>query len=130
MGEGRAAIVATERSAGGNAGGWLPGGRAGKRALVTLCVAATAALVLPAVPAGASPKPSLKQSEAKLKKLNSQVDHQDNDYNKAKEQRQAAKKKLDALNKSVAQDQKTYEQLRERPGPFYIESDWTEEARK
>ena len=23
-----------------------------------------------------------------------------------------------------------YEQLRERPGPFYIESDWTEEARK
>lgn len=21
-----------------------------------------------------------------------------------------------------------YEQLRERPGPFYVESDWTEEA--
>lgn len=66
------------------------------------------------MPAQAAPKPSLKESQAKLKKLNSQVDHQDNDYNKAKEQRQAAKKKLDALNKSVAQDQKTYEQLRVR----------------
>jgi peptidoglycan DL-endopeptidase CwlO len=71
-------------------------------------------LTVPVLPAQAAPKPSLKESEAKLKKLNSQVDHQDNVYNKAKEQRQAAKKKLDALNKSVAQDQKTYEQLRVR----------------
>lgn len=77
-------------------------------------MAAAAALALPAVPAGASPKPTLKDSEAKLKKLNSQVDHQDNTYNKAKEERQAAQKKLAALNKSVAEDQKTYEQLRER----------------
>jgi cell wall-associated NlpC family hydrolase len=77
-------------------------------------VAASAALVLPATPAVASPKPSLKESEAKLKKLNSQVDHQDNVYNKAKEERAAAKEKLDALKKSVAADQKSYEQLRER----------------
>jgi cell wall-associated NlpC family hydrolase len=69
---------------------------------------------LPVSPAQAKPKPSLKDSEAKLHKLNSQVDHQDNIYNKAKEQRQAAKKKLDALKKSVADDQKTYEQLRVR----------------
>ena len=69
---------------------------------------------MPVLPAQAAPKPSLKESQAKLKKLNSQVDHQDNVYNKAKEQRQAAKKKLDALNKSVAEDQKTYEQLRVR----------------
>jgi cell wall-associated NlpC family hydrolase len=114
LGEGRAAIVATKRSADGNAGGWLPGGRVGLRALATLCVAASAALVVPAMPAEAKPTPSLKQSKAKLDKLNSQVDHQDNIYNKAKEERQAAKKKLDALNKSVAQDQKTYEQLRVR----------------
>jgi cell wall-associated NlpC family hydrolase len=106
--------VATKRSADGNAGGWLPGGRVGLRALATLCVAASAALVLPAVPAEAKPQPSLKESKAKLEKLNSQVDHQDNIYNKAKEERQAAKKKLDALNKSVAQGQKTYEQLRIR----------------
>ncbi|TQL94709.1 cell wall-associated NlpC family hydrolase [Actinoallomurus bryophytorum] len=66
------------------------------------------------MPAQAAPKPSLKESQAKLKKLNSQVDHQDNIYNKAKEERQAAKKKLDALNKSVSQDKKTYEQLRIR----------------
>lgn len=66
------------------------------------------------MPAQAAPKPSLKESQAKLKKLNSQVDHQDNLYNKAKEQRQAAQKKLSALKKSVADDEKTYEQLRKR----------------
>jgi cell wall-associated NlpC family hydrolase len=77
-------------------------------------VAASAALALPAVHADAAPKPTLKESQAKLKKLNSQVDHQDNAYNKAKEQRQAAEKKLAALKKSVAEDQKTYEHLRER----------------
>jgi cell wall-associated NlpC family hydrolase len=66
------------------------------------------------MPAQAAPKPSLKESQAKLRKLNSQVDHQDDIYNKAKEERQAAKKKLDALNKSVSQDKKTYEQLRIR----------------
>jgi cell wall-associated NlpC family hydrolase len=114
LGEGRAAIVATKRSADGDAGGWLPGGRVGLRALATLCVAASAALVLPAVPAGAKPQPSVKESQAKLRKLNSQVDHQDDSYNKAKEERQAAKKKLDALNKSVSDDKKTYEQLRIR----------------
>jgi peptidoglycan DL-endopeptidase CwlO len=114
LGEGRAAIVATERTTGDGAGGRLPGGRVGLRALATLCATASAAVVLTAVPAEAKPKPSLKQSQAKLNKLNSQVDHQDNAYNKAKEQRQAAKKKLDALKKSVAADQKTYEQLRER----------------
>ena len=106
--------MATKRSADGDAGGWLPGGRVGLRALATLCAAASAALVLPAVPAAAKPQPSLKESKAKLEKLNSQVDHQDNIYNKAKEGRQAAKKKLDALNKAVSQDKKTYEQLRVR----------------
>jgi peptidoglycan DL-endopeptidase CwlO len=114
LGEGRAAIVATERSAGRRAGGWLPSGRVGRKALATLCVAASAALVLPAVPAEAKPKGSLKQNQAKLKKLNSQVDRQDNLYNKVREERQAAQKKLAALNKSVADDKKTYEQLRVR----------------
>jgi peptidoglycan DL-endopeptidase CwlO len=106
--------VATKRSAGTGAGGWLPGGRVGLRALTTLCVAASAALIVPVLPAQAAPKPSAKESQAKLRKLNSQVDHQDNAYNKAKEQREAAKKKLDALKKSVAENQKTYEQLRVR----------------
>jgi peptidoglycan DL-endopeptidase CwlO len=114
LGEGRAAIVATQRSTGGPAAGWLPGGRVGSRVLATLCIAASAALALPAAPAGAAPKPTLKESQAKLRKLNSQVDHQDNVYNKAKGERQAAKKKLDALKKSVAEDEKTYEHLRER----------------
>jgi cell wall-associated NlpC family hydrolase len=106
--------VATERSAGNRAGGWLPSGRVGLRALATLCVAASAALVLPVGSAEAKPKATLKESQAKLKKLNSQVDHQDNLYNKVREQRQAAQKKLAALNKSVADDKKTYEQLRAR----------------
>jgi len=112
LGEGRAAIVATERSAGKRAGGWLPSGRVGFRALATLCVAASAALILPAGPAEA--KPTLKQVKAKLAKLNSQVDHLDNKFNKVKDERQAAKKKLDALNKSVAEDKKSYEQMRVR----------------
>jgi cell wall-associated NlpC family hydrolase len=106
--------VATERSTGGRSAGWLPSGRVGLRALATLCVATSAALALPVIPAQAAPKPSLKQVQAKLKKLNSQVDHLDNLFNKVKDQREAAKKKLDALNKSVAADQKNYEQLRER----------------
>jgi cell wall-associated NlpC family hydrolase len=104
--------VATERSAGGRAGGWLPSGRVGLRALATLCVAASAALVLPVGPAEA--KPSLKEVKAKLAKLNSQVDHLDNTYNKVKEDRQAAKKKLEALTKSVADDKKVYGQMRVR----------------
>ncbi len=114
MGEGCAAIVATERSAVGVADGGLLGRRAVHRALATLCVAASAALVLPAVPAQAKPKETLSQARAKLNKLNSQVDKLDNQYNKAKEEWQAAQKKLAALNKSVGEDKKTYEQLRAR----------------
>jgi peptidoglycan DL-endopeptidase CwlO len=112
LGEGRAAIVATLRSV----DGWMPGGRVGLRALATLCVvaSASAALALPATPAEAKPKQTLKEAEAKLKKLNSQVDHQDDVYNKAKTQREAAEKKLSALNKSVAADKKTYNELRSR----------------
>src|SRR6476661_1232286 len=98
MGEGCAAIVATERSTAG-AGGRLMGGRAVRRALATLCVATSAALVLPASPAQAKPKVTLSQAKAKLAKLNSQVDKLDNQYNKAKEEWQAAQKKLAALNK-------------------------------
>jgi len=113
LGEGRAAIVATERSAGGPVvGGWARG-RGGTRVLATLCVAASAALVLPAS-AQAQPKPTLSQAKAKLEKLNSQADHQDNAYNKAKGAWQAADKKLKALNTSVAQQRKTYEQMRTR----------------
>jgi cell wall-associated NlpC family hydrolase len=82
--------------------------------LATLCVAASAALALPAGPAEAKPKGSLKENQAKLNKLNSQADHQDNVYNKVREERQAAQKKLAVLNKSVADDKKTYEQLRVR----------------
>jgi peptidoglycan DL-endopeptidase CwlO len=104
--------VATKRSA--VAGGRLPAGRVGLRALATLCATASAVLVLSAVPAEAKPKPSLKQSQAKLQKLNSEADHQDDVYNKAKTERETAQKKLAALNKSVAAHQKTYEQLRER----------------
>ncbi len=113
MGEGCAAIVATERST-ANVGGRLPGGRVAQRALATLCVAASAALVLPAEPAQAKPKETLSQAKSKLSKLNSEVDKLDNQYNKAKEEWQAAQKKLTALNKSVGEDKKTYEQLRGR----------------
>lgn len=114
MGEGRAAIVATERSAGGLAAGWRPKGRAGSRVLAALCVAAAAALAMPVGVAQAQPKPTLSQARAQLDKLNSKADHQDDAYNRAKSQWEAAQKKLQALNKSVTQQQKTYEQLREQ----------------
>src|SRR5262249_40898133 len=96
--------------------GWRPGGRVGLRALTTLCAVATAsaALALPATSAEAKPKQTLKEAQAKLNKLNSQVDHQDDAYNKAKSEREAAEKKLKALNKSVAAAQKSYDQRRER----------------
>ncbi|HEY0541639.1 MAG TPA: NlpC/P60 family protein [Actinoallomurus sp.] len=67
---------------------------------------------MPVGPAEA--QPSLKEVKAKLAKLNSQVDHLDNTYNKVKEDRQAAKKKLEALNKSVTDDKKVYSQMRVR----------------
>jgi cell wall-associated NlpC family hydrolase len=114
VGEGCAAIVATERSADGIAGGRLLSGGAGLRVIATICVAASAALALPAVPAQAKPKETLSQAKAKLDKLNSQVDHLDNKFNKAKDEWKAAKAKLDTLNKSVGEDKKTYEQMRER----------------
>ena len=114
MGEGRAAIVATERSADGVAFGWLLSGRVGARVLATLCAAASVALALPAGSAEAKPKQSLSEAKAKLSKLNSQVDHLDNQYNKAKDQFKVAKTRLTALNKSIAQDKKAYEQSRVR----------------
>lgn len=112
MGEGRAAIVATKCSAGGHAGSWLPSGRVGFRALATLCVAASATFVLPAGHAVASPKPTLKERQAELRKLNSQSDQEDNVYNKLRDERKAVQKKLAALNQSVAEDKKTWQQLR------------------
>jgi peptidoglycan DL-endopeptidase CwlO len=84
-------------------------GRVGARVLATLCIATSAALVLP--PGTAEAKPSAK---SKLDKLNSQADHLDDQYNKAKDEWQAAKAKLDVLNKSVARDKQTFEQLRVR----------------
>jgi peptidoglycan DL-endopeptidase CwlO len=103
--------VATERSA---VGGWLLSGRAGPRVLAILLAAASAAFVLPAAPADAKPKETLSQAKAKLQKLNSQVDKLDDQFNKAKEEWKAAKAKLDTLNKSVARDKTTYDQLRAR----------------
>lgn len=113
VGEGRAAIVATKRSV-GVADGRPMRGRVRVRVLATLCVAASAALVLPAASAEAKPKQTLSQAKAKLDKLNSQVDQLDNKYNKAKGDWQAASLKLKVLNKSLAQENQQYQQLRGR----------------
>jgi peptidoglycan DL-endopeptidase CwlO len=106
--------VATQRSADGAAVERPVSGRRTGRVLVTLCVAASAALALPAGTAGAEPKPTLSQANARLEKLNSQVDHQDNAYNKAKSQWEAADKRLKALKASVTQQRSSWEQLRVR----------------
>ncbi|WP_345431377.1 C40 family peptidase [Actinoallomurus vinaceus] len=91
----------------------MSGGISG-RVLATLCIAASAALALPAGTADAKPKETLSQAKAKLTKLNSQVDHQDNVYNKAKSQWEAADKRLKALNSSVKQQRQSWADLRVR----------------
>jgi cell wall-associated NlpC family hydrolase len=72
------------------------------------------ALTLPAGTAEAKPKQTLSQAKAELTRLNSKVDHQDNTYNKAKSQWQAADKRLKALNASVKQQRQSWETLRVR----------------
>jgi cell wall-associated NlpC family hydrolase len=79
-----------------------------------VCVATSAALALPAEPAVAKPKQTLSQAKAELAKLNKEVDRLDDKYNKAKGEWQAAKAKLATLTKSVKEDQKTYDGLRQR----------------
>ncbi|MFL6054623.1 MAG: NlpC/P60 family protein [Actinoallomurus sp.] len=106
-------IVATQRSADGSAVGRPTSGWSG-RALVTLCVAASAALALPAGTAEAKPKQTLSQAKAQLTTLNSQVDQQDNAYNKAKEQWAATEKRVKALNASVKQQRRSWAELRVR----------------
>ncbi|MCO5967093.1 C40 family peptidase [Actinoallomurus soli] len=107
-------IVATQRSADGTAVGRPTSGWISSRVLATLCVAASAALALPAGTADAKPKQTLSQAKAKLAKLNSQADKQDNEYNKAKEQWAAADKKVKALNASVKQQRQSWASLRVR----------------
>ncbi|MCO5985672.1 NlpC/P60 family protein [Actinoallomurus spadix] len=106
--------MATQRSADGPAVGRSASGWIGGRVLATLCVAASAAVVLPAGTAEAKPKQTLSQAKARLTKLNSQVDHLANDYNKAKERWSAADKQVKALNASVKQQRKSWAALRVR----------------
>lgn len=116
MGEGRAAVVATERSSGDQSAGWLVNHRAGAnitaRALATLCVAVSATLAGP--PGTAEAKPSLKDAKAKLDKLNSQIDHLGNRFDKVEEQLKAVKTKLNALNKSVTRDKQAFDAMHVR----------------
>lgn len=85
----------------------------GRRVLATVCAASAVAMALPAT-ANASPKSNEKQDKAKLQKLNSQADRLTDKYNKAREEWQAAQAKVNALNKSVATQQKTYGVMRLR----------------
>lgn len=100
-------------------------GRVGARVLATLCVAATATFALPATAQAGS---SLQAAKAKLNKLNSQADHLDNTYNKAKDEWQVAKTKQAALNKSVAQDRQTYQGLRVRVAQLAADAYKTDNA--
>jgi peptidoglycan DL-endopeptidase CwlO len=107
-------IVATQRSADGSAVGRPTSGWISGRVLVPLCVAASAVVALPAGMAEAKPKQTLSQAKAQLTRLNSQVDQQDNAYNKAKEQWAAAEKRVKALNASVKQQRQSWADLRVR----------------
>jgi cell wall-associated NlpC family hydrolase len=89
-------------------------GGIGGRVLAALCIAASAALVLPAGTAEAEPKETLSEAKAKLAKLNSQADQQGNVYNKAKSQWEAADKRLNALNASVKRQRQSWAALRVR----------------
>lgn len=80
----------------------------------TAGAAVVAGLVLPAAPAEAKPGPSLSAAKAQLQKLNDQVDQLGNEYNKAKENWQAAQSRQKALNSSAAAERKTFDQLHAR----------------
>lgn len=74
----------------------------------------SAALLLPASDANATPKPSATSVKKELEKLNSQVDQLANRYDKAKTQLDAAKKRLAVINKEVTTEKPQYQNLRVR----------------
>src|SRR3954469_25873097 len=85
-------------------------GRLGGIAAVTL----SATLLFPATEANAEPKPSAATTKKKLAKLNSQVDHLVNQYDKTKTGLDAAKKRLTTINREVAAEQEQQRALRVR----------------
>ncbi|WP_141952230.1 C40 family peptidase [Actinoallomurus bryophytorum] len=80
----------------------------------TAGAAVVAGLVMPATVAEAKPTPSLSAAKKQLVQLNDQVDKLGNQYNKAKEDWQAAQSRLKALNSSVTTEKATFEQLHVR----------------
>jgi peptidoglycan DL-endopeptidase CwlO len=77
----------------------------------TAGAAILAGLVMPATAAEAKPTPSLSAAKKQLTQLNDQVDKLGNQYNKAKEDWQAAQSRLKALKSSVTTEQATFAQL-------------------
>jgi peptidoglycan DL-endopeptidase CwlO len=77
----------------------------------TAGAAVVAGLVMPATAAEATPGPSLSAAKKELTKLNDQVDKLANQYNKAKEDWQAAKSRQHALQSSVKSERATFDQL-------------------
>jgi peptidoglycan DL-endopeptidase CwlO len=82
------------------------------RALAVAGSLVLAAVVVPAVPAVAQSK--LDAAKSKLQKLNSQVDQQDQQYNKDNEAWKAAKVQLNSLNASIKNEQLQFGRLRKR----------------
>ncbi|MCO6006134.1 NlpC/P60 family protein [Actinoallomurus purpureus] len=74
----------------------------------------TAAVTLTAAPAEAGPKPSAAAAKKQLEKLNGQVDKIVDQYNKAKTELDAAKKKLTVLGSQTKGERHVYEGLRAR----------------
>jgi cell wall-associated NlpC family hydrolase len=87
----------------------------GRRLCLAAFLAVTAVTSVAAMPAGAAaePGPSLADARKKLQKLNEQVDQLVEKYNKYRDDKALAKRKMTAKNRQVAAEQATFEQLRQ-----------------
>ncbi|WP_083982655.1 C40 family peptidase [Actinomadura hibisca] len=85
---------------------------AGLAVTATLAAPVSAAHAQPAQPA--KPKPSAKQAEAKLTKLNEQVEDLVEKYNQVSEDLKAAKKKLEAAKKAGRSELAAFDEQRAR----------------
>ncbi|GAA4634777.1 C40 family peptidase [Actinoallomurus vinaceus] len=99
-------------------------GRPLLRRSLRLCSALSVAVAvtLTTAPAEASPKPSAAAAKKELEKLNGQVDKIVDQYNKAKTELDAAKKRLKALNSQTKTERRVYESLHARVAQIAAEA--------
>ncbi|GAA4141325.1 C40 family peptidase [Actinomadura keratinilytica] len=82
--------------------------------MATACLTVAASLTVPMAAAHAEPTPSAAEARKKLTKLNEQVEQLVEKYNQVGEELKIAKRKLKATKKAGADEQKTFNELRQK----------------